>query len=398
MLVFCISFVSSIDVKDLEENKPVVIYKDSTSTVYSLKLGNNIDYTNVSSLMKSEFIKPSISLDEEFPIEINSFNLTWIDINFTYLDKYKKQDVPYKILNRSNPEQVLWEGTINQNRANKIAMKFTTRSLGDKIDIFDIIVKYGFNSTTLRFNISNNIAKDTFISTQNPADNFGTETYFNVLNYTGGLMNGLIRFNITGVPTTINSAILYLYSSFVGVSSSSEYQNITVLEIDPLYGWADTVTNNTFDFSKVNYSGSYPVNKINQSTGDEGWYLWNITDIVSRAKANSYNNISLFVTVRIGLASTSGDVIQFRSSDNAQPQRPTLEIIYDTVTATNCTYTSGNYIVPCSLNCNLSVINLARNNFTFYGSGTISGFRNLTNYTFGMISGINTTDKCNVNN
>ena len=46
---------------------------------------------------------------------------------------------------------------------------------------------------------------------------------------------------------------------------------------------------------------------------------------------------------------------------------------------------SGNMVIDCSENCDIESCDLQTNNFTASGSGTVTGFRNLYNYTWGMI-------------
>ena len=53
-----------------------------------------------------------------------------------------------------------------------------------------------------------------------------------------------------------------------------------------------------------------------------------------------------------------------------------------------CTYSgSGDWIINCSDNCNLVETNMNKNNITASGSGTITGFSNISNYTVRMLSG-----------
>jgi hypothetical protein len=52
----------------------------------------------------------------------------------------------------------------------------------------------------------------------------------------------------------------------------------------------------------------------------------------------------------------------------------------------NCTYVSNNWVIPCSDTCNLTATNLMGKNITLYGAGTIRGFRNVSNYTYGLIN------------
>jgi hypothetical protein len=114
----------------------------------------------------------------------------------------------------------------------------------------------------------------------------------------------------------------------------------------------------------------------NLSTGRNftmGHYNWNYG-------TDNYNG-ALDEVIIFNRSLTKEEILELYNNRNPPSYPFTPEI-----PSNNCTYVSNNWIIPCSDTCNLTATNLMGKNITLYGTGTIRGFRNVSNYTYGLIN------------
>ena len=246
------------------------------------------------------------------------------------------------------------DGTVNTTKAN----------MTDTVQSQFIIT---LNSPADEYNSSDNTTDFNF-TVSGTDDSYSCELFLNDTGYS----TNTTTLNNTETIITANSSVNDGYYDWninctAGITTNtSEIRQITI----------DTVTPNITIYSPTNTTYSSVTVDLNTSA-DEDIATWIYT-------LNGGNWIG-FTPNTTFTAIEGNNNITIAAYDYANNVN-TSSTIYFTVDSCSCP-ASGNWDIDCADNCALTSCNMNKNNFTIIGTGTITGFKNIYNYTKGHISG-----------
>lgn len=241
---------------------------------------------------------------------------TWSNINATYLgnDYYNGE-----WMNGYQDELSIWTRPLSFNEIRGIYNKGTGIVYSTEVDV-----------------VSTNNA-DSFIRSQTPTTNLGTDTTFSVQGDTSQTYRALARFTLPAISGSITSARLYLY--VVNKGTNSQSGNIEAHELTQT-GWTETgVTYDKYDGTN-NWSSaggdfsSTIIHKISNPT-TTGWKTWDLmggsADNPLSLSPSSVLNLLLKYQTE-GTSSSPDDYTVFYTKEYAVDTklRPYIELIYTT--------------------------------------------------------------------
>ncbi len=202
-----------------------------------------------------------------------------------------------------------------------------------------------FSQTTLTLQPNSTTGVDATVASNSPAQNFGGDVDDMAYTWTFsgnlGLGRGLIRFDLSSIPTTatVTSATLYMYSdvsSGSGISGQPTYGNDSFLIKPITSAWTQSlVTWNTQPTTSTVNIVSVP-----KSTSTAQNYVIDITTLAQSFVSNPSTNYGLMYNMANEVTAYSS-VIFASSNHSNSALHPKLVVVYDTIPTTNTTcYTS----------------------------------------------------------
>lgn len=289
------------------------------------------------------------NLDANFTIEVLDFNETSVRIFINTTDLYQNTNVPFKVYNKYNESLVYWSGTYKLTK-NKEQYYIWRPKEYFNISITDMVLKYGFNSTTIRVNVSSTgndygwqvVSKTTWTAIL--TNNTGQPTYLQSPVYviygetTAGApwyVNArfFFNFNTSSIPisSTILSANITFYSNAPTIQIP-EYPFITITKAS--HNNDTGVVVNTYYNKVIGYNSSYIkyTDEKNLSTiTDSGFITFNVTNTSLLELANitkvvlrgeyDYRNIS-------PIGTNEYNSIGIYTRDTGAYYAPYLQVVY----------------------------------------------------------------------
>jgi hypothetical protein len=170
------------------------------------------------------------------------------------------------------------------------------------------------------------ISQDTYISSNNPDNNYASANHLAVGYNSGGpgAMRTLLQFNLSSIPTyaTVNSATIYIYQYAASGLSDMGFQ--AQYAVSPWNEYNATWNNS-------NYIGGAPL-PVGNFPSTLGWLSFNSTNLFQSWVSGSEPNYGLIVT---GNEDPAADSSRYFYSSNSGSNRPYVDINY----TTGCSYT-----------------------------------------------------------
>jgi len=320
----------------------------------------------------------NISLDERF-------NITLIDYNYTSyqvcISSNETGLIPITVYrhNETNYSQIINE--VYAQIFNPVPDIERCYLIKLQHPIFAYTVKWGWNSTELILqdaDIEN--LEDTYLSFADGNSNYGGTTILQslALQYLNNYKSFLIKFNISGVPGSVDieNSVLHVYMASESIDTGEEYHldahhyyNQTWVETEPTYNnmVSDNNYNSTYD-SRWTCTGADP------NPDAPNWVTWDVTNSVNSEYNNESNNISIWMRTVYSSGTPANDHVSFYSKEYSTASlRPYLNITYiesgDTCTCPD--NVSENWEIDMTNDCVLNT-DCSIGNVTFINSGTFT--------------------------
>jgi len=181
---------------------------------------------------------------------------------------------------------------------------------------------------------SENMA-DAMVLEGSPTTNYGTTVSMDATDNGGYDMHDLIRWNVSMFPPaqSILDAQYCLWMNSNNLDGDTEGFNVTTYLVYSNYTWTETgVTWNTRpDSFYCGLSGTDFIQFDGTNTPSSNWYCWDVTDIISYAYENSYNNVTIYSISSDTFGSLANtEKIDFRTREFLTvADRPFLNVTYE---------------------------------------------------------------------
>lgn len=277
--------------------------------------------------------------DSTFPVEVIDFNYNSITLDVSITSGWKLiKGIPLRVYNKNNNSEKPKDK--DGNIVDKdIKLRFV--KVNDKkrvvIDLSDTQenlltqeIKWGDASTivTVVDTSSSNLG-DTYIKKEQPNNNYGSETYFHMRNYSNSKDEVLIKFDISQIPrqAMVRNAELSLYLDSNYLDTGESF-NVSSYHLYSSYDWSEgSVTWNTGPGTS-DYNHSYTDDiYISGGTGKpvDLYISWDVTSVIS----DKNDNESFYLLARINNGAEPTDYLKFTSKESASSNKPYLNVTYD---------------------------------------------------------------------
>jgi len=209
--------------------------------------------------------------------------------------------------------------------------KIVTIDLSDtKENLLTQEIKWGDHSTIITVHDYNSTnIDDSYIRDGNYDDeNYGSESYFYIRNYSSSNMHSLIRFDLSQIPRNaiIGQANLFLYLESNDLDSGESY-NISIHQIFSHYNWSEEVVTwetkpNSSDFNDTFTDEEYIFGGSGEP--DNQYISWLITPIIQAKRMNE----SFYLFAHYNNGGDSTDDVRFISKESPNENKPFIYVIY----------------------------------------------------------------------
>ena len=166
---------------------------------------------------------------------------------------------------------------------------------------------------------------DTYINAIQPDTNFGTDTLFQVWANSGGNRRGLLRFDLSSIPTDaiITSATLYIYTSDSSTGVVTSVYRVTSPWSETTATWNSPWSIVGGDYNNLISYASYSPNTANCMV------TLNLTSLVSQWVNGTYQNYGMLL-----LSTGNNHAFRYVSKEETTnlQNRPRLSVTYTTPT------------------------------------------------------------------
>ena len=277
-----------------------------------------------------------IKEDPNFPAQVIDYDYNTITLELSVSKDKIAAEIPLRIYNRYDKASVPKnrEG-VEVSKDSRLLFENDTETKTITIDLSDIEgnlliqeIKWGDASTiiTINDNRSVNIG-DTYVRNGGSANtNFGTESWIYLLNSTTEIREGLIKFDVSQLPShaLVDDADLFLYVDSNNLDAGESY-NVSAHQIFRNYSWTETsVTWNSRPNISTGYNKSY-LDKVPILSGETNkWFRWDVTQLVNDKNKNE----SFYIKAIENKGGSATDSVRFKTKENSGVQKPYLNITY----------------------------------------------------------------------
>jgi len=354
------------------------------------------------SLINQPFQIIYLEKDDNYTVEVNDFNLTYINLKLGTKDNSKlNKDISLKK-----------DGIHTKDKVSIVSKESKVSYEFNGINVLQSNFTFGDNSTTiiLQTNDTENL-EDTYVNSDDPTGAYPLAKSFQIgwqatCSATATCTETYVKWDLLGAGisagSTINNATLNynLITSTLDAGESTRVSffhlyNQTWREEEPTWNTRISI-NPTQQFNGVNVS-SYTF--INSGVcASNCWIPFHVTEIVQDSLDLGEQNLSIYTNVTLVSGSPGlADFVTIRTKEeNDASLRPYLNITYTEITDT-CTYSSGNWNVNCHDNCTVSTtVNLGNNDLIIngYGRFTVASSGNIINVGDTFIVGQSAANQC----